>query len=269
MLESRSESDLNQRPVPDADLSTAGSSESESEDRPDKSTEAAQTGQVAAEDSAGSTDSDSQPSGTDREEPLSVPSDTFATDAVSDEREAHKPTADRLPPQMDLVNVRGGLRAVVEAVLTASETPMDEQEIATSLGVSASQVLDAIVDLGSDLATGDRGVEVFRVGSRWQIGPRGDLVDVAARVVRGECATSLSRAAVETLAVIAYRQPITRRELADIRGLDVTRAVRSLVARGLIAESSIKPGTEETQLSTTADFLEYVQLDSLEDLPPI
>lgn len=189
----------------------------------------------------------------------------------------HNPAADTtsaassrgVPPQVSLANIRGGLAAVVEAVLTATETPMDEHEIATSLGVSPAEVLDAIVELGSDYATSDRGVEVFRVGARWRIGPRGDLVDVAARVIRGECATSLSRAAVETLAVIAYRQPITRSQLTDIRGLDVTSAVRSLVARGLIAESSINPETEETQLSTTADFLEYVQLDSLEDLPPI
>lgn len=246
MLESRSEPDLNERSAQDADAGTRSAEGSSGE------------ASVAPTVAVQSSDNQSEP-----------PTGNITDEVSARPDSGDRASVDRLPPQMDLVNVRGGLRAVVEAVLMASETPMDEDEIATSLGVTSSQVLDVIVDLGSDLATGDRGVEVFRVGSRWQIGPRGDLVDVAARVVRGECATSLSRAAVETLAVIAYRQPITRRELADIRGLDVTTAVRSLVARGLIAESSIKPGTEETQLSTTADFLEYVQLDSLEDLPPI
>lgn len=157
----------------------------------------------------------------------------------------------------------------VEALLLLAAEPVPQWELAEAVGVPepvVAQCLEALVAFYDE--TG-RGFELRRVGTGWRYYTRAEHADlIAAHVVRGGSG-KLSQAALETLAVIAYHQPVSRGRVSGIRGVNVDGVIRTLLARGLIAEAGHDAETGAAVFATTDHFLERMGLRSLAELPPL
>lgn len=159
--------------------------------------------------------------------------------------------------------------AVVEALLFARGEPEDVGVLASALGWSKAEVSRALDELEHDLSAGRRGIMLQRDGQHVQLvtAPRfGALVE---RMLRIERTVRLSPAALETLAIIAYRQPVTRPEIEAVRGVDCSGVLANLVARDLIEIVGTRSALgNPREFGTTAAFLAFFGLSSLDDLPP-
>ena len=164
------------------------------------------------------------------------------------------------------------LRAAAEAVLVVADGPVTCAALAEALGVGEARAGELLESLAAEYAgDGDgpaRGFVLRRAAGGWRLASAPAFHDLVVRFVIGGATSRLSQAALETLAVIAYRQPVTRGRIAAIRGVSVDGVVRTLCARGLIEEAGAEPGGA-LLYRTTDEFLEYLGLDSLDDLPPL
>lgn len=132
------------------------------------------------------------------------------------------------------------------------------------------QALETLVDDYEGRGSGRRrGFELREVGGGWRLYVREDYDDLVADYVGGQAPARLSQAALETLAVIAYKQPITRGQIASIRAVNVDSVVRTLVTRGLIAELFTDAETGAINYGTTDALLSNLGINSLDELPPI
>ena len=160
--------------------------------------------------------------------------------------------------------------AALEAVLLLAEEPVPEAVLAGVLGTSTERVRAACEGLATEYESEGRGFVLARVagGYRFQTAPAQDAY--VERFVREGHSARLSAAALETLAVVAYKQPVSRHQVAEIRGVNVDGVMRTLRRRGYIDEIARAPGPGQAVLyGTTPQFLEHLGLDSLEDLPPL
>ena len=164
------------------------------------------------------------------------------------------------------------LRGAIEAILMVASEPVAASDLAEVLGVSTADIEQRMRALAAEyLGEGrerPRGFELREVAGGWRIYSARAYADVVGRFVVGSSHARLSQAALETLAVIAYRQPISRARICRIRGVNVDGVVRTLHARGLIEEA----GNETSGAilyRTTNEFLEYLGIDSLDGLPPL
>ena len=159
------------------------------------------------------------------------------------------------------------LRAAAEAVLVVADGPVTCAALAEALGVGEARAGELLESLAAEYAgDGDgpaRGFVLRRAAGGWRLASAPAFHDLVERFVIGGATSRLSQAALETLAVIAYRQPVTRGRIAAIRGVSVDGVVRTLCARGLIEEAGAEPGGA-LLYRTTDEFLEY-----LDDLPPL
>ncbi|MDO4243743.1 MAG: SMC-Scp complex subunit ScpB [Actinomyces sp.] len=164
------------------------------------------------------------------------------------------------------------LRAAVEAVLIVSDEPVTPAALGEALGVGAPQAEELLESLAREYAGQDggrpSGFVLRRAAGGWRLASSPEFSDLVERFVIGGATARLSQAALETLAVIAYRQPVTRGRVAAIRGVNVDGVVRTLHARGLIEETGTEP-SGAILYRTTAEFLEYLGIDSLGELPPL
>ena len=171
------------------------------------------------------------------------------------------------------------LRAAAEAVLIVADEPVTAAALAEALGLGERAAEELLGSLEAEYAAGDigqddsgagrtRGFVLRRAAGGWRFASAPEFSDLVERFVVGGATARLSQAALETLAVIAYRQPVTRGRVSAIRGVNVDGVVRTLQARGLIEETGTEP-SGAILYRTTAEFLEYLGLDSLEDLPPL
>lgn len=164
------------------------------------------------------------------------------------------------------------LRAAAEAVLVVADGPVTCAALAEALGVGEARAGELLESLAAEYAgDGDgpaRGFVLRRAAGGWRLASAPAFHDLVERFVIGGATSRLSQAALETLAVIAYRQPVTRGRIAAIRGVSVDGVVRTLCARGLIAEAGAEP-SGALLYRTTDEFLEYLGLDRLDDLPPL
>ena len=164
------------------------------------------------------------------------------------------------------------LRAAAEAVLVVADGPVTCAALAEALGVGEARAGELLESLAAEYAgDGDgpaRGFVLRRAAGGWRLASAPAFHDLVERFVIGGATSRLSQAALETLAVIAYRQPVTRGRIAAIRGVSVDGVVRTLCARGLIEEAGAEP-SGALLYRTTDEFLEYLGLDSLDDLPPL
>lgn len=159
---------------------------------------------------------------------------------------------------------------LVEAILFATPEPVRPQDIAAAFGVPSEEVIDAIEALRATYADKDGGVEVRRVGDAFRIYTRAELADAVGHFANRARVGKLSRPALETLAVIAYRQPVTRGEISRIRGVNVDSVLQTLTERGLVSEVGRESGPGRAPLhATTPLFLEKIGLGSVADLPPL
>lgn len=164
------------------------------------------------------------------------------------------------------------LRAAAEAVLVVADGPVTCAALAEALGVGEARAGELLESLAAEYAgDGDgpaRGFVLRRAAGGWRLASAPAFHGLVERFVIGGATSRLSQAALETLAVIAYRQPVTRGRIAAIRGVSVDGVVRTLCARGLIEEAGAEP-SGALLYRTTDEFLEYLGLDRLDDLPPL
>ena len=162
----------------------------------------------------------------------------------------------------------GKLKHVIECILFVSNEPVSAGRIAETLEIEQSCVEDALASLEEDLDRG-HGLQLARVAGGYQICTRPEFGDYCAMVLQ-PARRKLSKAALETLAVIAYRQPCTMPEIEAVRGVCVDGVIKTLAERGLIAEAGRKKAPGRPILYATTDqFLEYFGLNDISELPDI
>ena len=149
------------------------------------------------------------------------------------------------------------------------DEPVDEAALAAAVGVDLERLRALVEDLEREYEREERGFELRRTGTGWRVYSRADLADVVGRFLRDGQSARLSQAALETLAVVAYRQPVSRARVSAVRGVDVDGVVRTLLARGLVVEVAKDPVTGAMLYGTTPSFLERLGLRSLDELPPL
>ncbi|MGY4642541.1 SMC-Scp complex subunit ScpB [Cellulomonas sp. URHB0016] len=176
-------------------------------------------------------------------------------------------------PALDVDDLPGGALAALEAVLMVADEPIPALRLATVLALPTARVEALLDELAAEyrgaLGGRPRGFELRRAGEGWRIYTAPAYADVVGRFVVDGQTARLTQAALETLAVIAYRQPVTRGQVSAVRGVNVDGVVRTLAARGLVAEVGTDPGSGAVLYSTTGYFLERMGLSSLDELPPL
>nr|WP_228787479.1 SMC-Scp complex subunit ScpB [Nocardia terpenica] len=160
-------------------------------------------------------------------------------------------------------------RAALEAMLLVVDAPAPAELLASALGDDESRVERTLREMSAELTAQGSGIDLRFVGDGWRFYTRTEYAPYVERMLLDGSRSKLTRAALETLAVIAYRQPVTRARVSAVRGVNVDGVIRTLVARGLIAEAGTDPETSGTQYVTTELFLERIGLASLAELPPL
>lgn len=159
------------------------------------------------------------------------------------------------------------LPAILEALLFIAVSPVSISQLASSLGESEKKVTDALDELDSYYFE-SRGLKLQCHGKKVQLTSSPEFSKIIEDFLGVEVTTTLSQASLEALAIIAYKQPITRPEIDDIRGVNSDGVVRNLLSKGLIEENGRVEGVGRPILyGTTSDFLNYFGLSSIDDLP--
>ena len=163
------------------------------------------------------------------------------------------------------VDVAGAL----EALLLLAAEPVTEFELAQAVGAPESVVAETLAELVAFYEETGRGFELRQVGGGWRYYTRKEYADLITRYVMEGQQSKLSQAALETLAVVAYTQPVSRARVSAVRGVTVDGVMRTLLARGLIEEVGHDHESGAVLFGTTSYFLERMGLTTLEDLPPL
>jgi segregation and condensation protein B len=159
---------------------------------------------------------------------------------------------------------------LLEAILFAAGEPVRATDVAAAFGLEVTVVEEAVERLSAAYAERGAGLEVRHVGNGYRLYTRGELAEAVGHFANRSKIGRLSRAALETLAIVAYRQPVSRGEIAHVRGVNVDSVLATLQERGLIDEVGRDPGPGRAPLyGTTPLFLEKIGLDSVADLPSL
>ena len=169
----------------------------------------------------------------------------------------------------DVNDYPGGLRSAIEAVLMVIDEPVTELEIASALEIPVPDVESALVELEEGYAVQQRGFTLRQVGGGWRIYSRSEYAPVVSKFILAGQQAKLTQASLETLAVIAYRQPVSRARVSAVRGVNVDGVIRTLLTRGLIEEVGTDEESTATFYGTTSYFLERLGLQTLDDLPAL
>lgn len=174
---------------------------------------------------------------------------------------------------VDLDQLPGGARAALEAVLMVIDEPATDVELATVLRLPVERVRSLLNGLQAeyDGAGGQapRGFELRSIAGGWRIYSRPEFAEIVSRFVLDGQTARLSQAALETLAVIAYRQPVARSRVSAIRGVNVDSVIRTLTQRGLVENAGADPETGAALYQTTPYFLERLGIGSVDELPQL
>jgi segregation and condensation protein B len=157
----------------------------------------------------------------------------------------------------------------LESILLVVDSPISEEQLSGVLEQSVKRVTATLRRLAARYTEQSSGIDLRRIGDGWRFYTRDRFAPFVEKLLLDGQRAKLTRAALETLAVIAYRQPVTRARIAAVRGVNVDGVIRTLVARGLIAETGTDSDTGGILYRTTELFLERLGLSSLGDLPPI
>lgn len=165
------------------------------------------------------------------------------------------------------------LSAAVEALLMVADQPLSVLALAQATGAPRSEVADTVAMLRKDYdgveVSGPRGFELREVGGGWRVYARREFDDVVRGMLHDDSPQRLSQQALETLAVIAYKQPVSRAQVSAVRAVNVDTVMRTLLARGLITEHSTDSETGAIFYETTPLLLEYLGIESVDELPPL
>jgi segregation and condensation protein B len=161
------------------------------------------------------------------------------------------------------------LDGALEALLLVVDEPVEEAVLAAALEQPTERVLAGLHRLGARYRDEDRGIDLRHVGGGWRFYTRDRYAPYVERMLRDGQRAKLTRAALETLAVVAYRQPVTRARVSAVRGVNCDGVMRTLLTRGLVEETGVDPQTQGILYRTTELFLERLGLSSLAELPPL
>lgn len=161
------------------------------------------------------------------------------------------------------------VRAALEAVLMVVDEPISAAELAATLEVPQPEAEEALEELAAEYTRQGRGFELRAVAGGWRFYSRPEYADIVSRYVLEGQTARLTQAALETLAVIAYRQPVGRSRVAAIRGVNVDSVVKTLVTRGLVEEAGTDPESGAILYRTTSYFLERLGIGSVAELPKL
>jgi segregation and condensation protein B len=196
------------------------------------------------------------------DEVTDVRADALAEDdAVGDASDADLPVEDLLADDE--------LRSALEAMLLVTDTPAATEQLASVLEETPSRVEAMLRQMSNELTDRGSGMDLRYAGDGWRLYTRNEYAPYVERLLLDGARTKLTRAALETLAVVAYRQPVSRSRVSAVRGVNVDGVVRTLLARGLIAEVGTDPDSGAVTYGTTELFLERLGLASLGELPDL
>lgn len=160
------------------------------------------------------------------------------------------------------------LAALIEAILFASDEPVPMTRLVAGLGVTESEIQDAALELDKEYEP--RGISLERVAGGLMITTKPECAATIEKVLRWKIPVSLSKGALETLAVVAYRQPVTRQDIESARGVNPEASLDTLLEKGLVREVGRKKSLGRPKLyGTTEEFLIKASLDSTSDLPQL
>ncbi|MEV0810690.1 SMC-Scp complex subunit ScpB [Micromonospora sp. NPDC050200] len=168
-------------------------------------------------------------------------------------------------PVLDDAELRGAL----EAILLVVDEPVSELTLAQVLEQPAERVGPMLDEIAAGYTAAGHGFELRRAAGGWRLYTRPEYATYVERFVLDGQSVRLTQAALETLAVIAYKQPVTRSRISAIRGVNCDGVIRTLVSRGLVEECGTEPDSGAFLYRTTTMFLEKLGLNSVADLPPL
>ncbi len=186
------------------------------------------------------------------------------TEPQADETQADETQADEV-----LAVPVAELRPALEAVLMVADQPLDQITLATAVGYPVTEVVAALATLAGEYDEQGRGFELRNVAGGWRFYTRDDYATVVEKFVLDGQQARLTQAALETLAVVAYKQPVSRARVSAVRGVNVDGVMRTLFTRGLVEEAGTDHETGAHLYRTTGYFLERIGLTSIGDLPDL
>ena len=199
------------------------------------------------------------PSPPDAEEPFDI------RDVDGDHGHVERPAeSEEQPAEAVLEGDR--LRGAIEAIMLVVDEPVSATVLASVLAVPEARVLAMLTEIRAEYEIAGRGFELREIAGGWRLYTREEFAPFVERFVLDGQQARLTQAALETLAVVAYRQPVTRTRVSAVRGVNVDGVMRTLVGRGLVEEA----GAEDSGAvlyRTTSYFLERLGLQTLDDLP--
>lgn len=221
----------------------------------------------------------------DIDEPTQVRAEDSADHSADDSgAEVRDEVQDEAAPGSETVDIEGGeatdaydapdgdgpsLRAAVEAVLLVVDAPVDATTLAQVCERPRAEVEATLAELAEEYAAEGRGIALREVAGGWRFYTREECAAVVERFVRDGQQTRLTQAALETLAVVAYRQPVSRSRVSAVRGVNVDGVMRTLLTRGLVEEAGTEQESGAVLYRTTNLFLEKLGLNSLSELPEL
>ncbi len=173
------------------------------------------------------------------------------------------------PEPLETTQEGPGLRASLEAILLVADEPVQVVMLAQVLERPRNEVAAELRELAASYTAEGRGFELREIAGGWRFYTREDCAPLVERFVSDGQEVRLTQAALETLAVVAYRQPVSRARVSAVRGVNCDGVMRTLVLRGLTEESGTDPETGAILYRTTRYFLERLGLASLENLPDL
>jgi segregation and condensation protein B len=161
------------------------------------------------------------------------------------------------------------LGSVLEALLLVVDTPVTVDALAAATEQPVYRVAAKLTAIADELTGRDSGIDLRETSEGWRMYTRARFAPYVEKLLLDGARSKLTRAALETLAVVAYRQPVTRARVSAVRGVNVDAVIRTLLARGLITEAGADGDTGAVTFATTELFLDRLGLTSLADLPDI
>lgn len=203
--------------------------------------------------------------------------ETMAEDLAEDLAENQVPQTDSEVPESEESTdesawellEEGELSRVLEALLLVVDSPVSVETLASATQQPPDRIAESLQRIAADFAERDSGIDLRETGGGWRMYTRSRFAPYVERLLLDGARSKLTRAALETLAVVAYRQPVTRARVSAVRGVNCDAVIRTLVARGLITEAGTDADSGATTFSTTEMFLERLGLSSLGELPDI
>lgn len=195
---------------------------------------------------------------------MSSDSNVDLTDVEVDVTETKLQTSDEVVEECT-----APLRAQIEALLMVTDQPMSIVQMANLTGFPIDVIADELESLATSYVNEERGFELRNIGQGWRFYSARSCAPVVAKYATDGQTARLTQASLETLAVVAYKQPVARARVGAIRGVNVDGVMRTLLTRGLIAEVETDPATGALLYGTTPFFLERMGITSILELPPV